>query len=222
MMIEIAEVMSRDEARLCRERLAGAGWRDGRLSAGEVAARVKSNDQLPDVDPVAADLTALVLERVGASPHFIAAALPLRIVPPRFNRYRGGGAYGPHIDNAVFAIPGQTEVVRSDLSATLFLSEPDEYDGGELVLGGERVKLPAGHLILYPSGAVHNVEPVTRGERLAAFFWVQSMVRDAQQRAMLFELDETIQTLRAAGSDDAPVTRLIGLYHNLLRAWADV
>lgn len=222
MPIEIAEVMSREEARACRERLAQAGWRDGRLSAGDMAARVKANEQLPDDDPAASALAAMVMERVGASPHFIAAALPLRIVPPRFNRYRDGGAYGAHIDNAVFTVPGKAEPVRSDLSATLFLSEPEDYVGGELVLGGERVKLPAGHLILYPSGAVHHVEPVTRGERLAAFFWVQSMVRDDQQRAMLFDLDESIQALRGAGSDDAPVTRLIGLYHNLLRAWADV
>jgi PKHD-type hydroxylase len=221
-MIEIATVLTPEEARQCRTRLEGAAWRDGRATAGHLAVNVKANEQLPDEDPVARELADLVIDRLGKAPRFIAAALPLKILRPRFNRYQGGGSYGEHIDNAVLAVPGTGAHVRSDLSATLFLSDPDDYDGGELVSGARSVKLPAGHMILYPASTLHHVTPVTRGVRLAAFFWVQSMVREDNRRAMLFELDESIQALRGDHSDHPSVVKLTGLYHNLLRSWAEV
>lgn len=221
-MIEIAEVLSPDEARQCRARLDAAAWGDGRATAGHLAVHAKSNEQLADDDPVARELADLVLDRLGRSPRFIAAALPLRILRPRFNRYQSGGAYGEHIDSGVFAVPGSGVHIRSDLSATLFLSDPGDYDGGELVSGGRRVKLPAGHLVLYSAATLHQVTPVTRGARLASFFWVQSMVRADNRRAMLFDLDESIQALRTDHPDHPAAVRLTGLYHNLLRDWADV
>lgn len=221
-MIEIAAVLTPEEARQFRARLERAAWRDGRATAGHLAVNVKANEQLADDDAIAKELADLVIDRLGRAPRFIAAALPLKILRPRFNRYRSGGSYGEHIDNAVLAVPGTGAHVRSDLSATLFLSDPDDYDGGELVSGGRSVKLPAGHLILYPASTLHRVTPVTRGARLAAFFWVQSMVREDHRRAMLFELDESIQALRGDHPDHPSVVRLTGLYHNLLRNWAEV
>lgn len=221
-MIEIAAVLTPEEARQCRARLEGARWRDGRATAGHLAVSVKANEQLADDDPVAKELADLVIDRLGKAPRFIAAALPLKILRPRFNRYQGGGSYGAHIDNAVLAVPGTGAHVRSDLSATLFLSDPDDYDGGDLTSGECSVKLPAGHMILYSAGTLHQVAPVTRGARLAAFFWVQSMVREDNHRAQLFELDESIQALRADHPDHPSIVRLTGLYHNLLRGWAQV
>lgn len=225
MMHEIPELLTPAQVRQCREALERATWEDGRRTAGHVAARAKANQQLAADDPLAARLGDFVLERLGASPRFIAAALPLKVLPPRFNRYAGGGTYGNHIDNAVVNVPGTPHRVRSDLSATLFFSDPDEYDGGELVVesgfGARRVKLPAGHMVLYPATTLHRVTPVTRGARFAAFFWIQSMVRDLQRRVMLLELDESIQALGEAVPDDPTVVRLTGLYHNLLRHWAD-
>lgn len=221
-MLAIPDVLTSGEARAWRGRLEAAQWRDGRETAGHLAVHAKANEQLADDDPLAVELGELVLQRLGASPRFIATALPAKILRPRFNLYRGGGEYGEHIDNAVFAVPGTGQRVRSDLSATLFLSEPDDYDGGELVSGGARVKLPAGQLILYPASTLHHVTPVTRGARIAAFFWIQSMVREDHRRAMLFDLDEAIQALRMDSPDHPSVVRLTGLYHNLLRDWADV
>ncbi len=221
-MIEIADILTPEEARACRERLDAAGWADGRATAGHLAIHAKANEQLPDDDPAANELADLVLARLGQSPRFIAAALPLRILRPRFNRYRGGGAYGDHIDNGIFAVPGTRTHIRSDLSATLFLSDPDSYEGGELVSGGRRVKLPAGHLILYPASTLHHVTPVTKGARIAAFFWIQSMIRADHRRAMLLDLDESIQKLRIDHPDHPSIVRLTGLYHNLLRDWAEV
>lgn len=222
MLIEIAEVLSTGEARRFRELLEAAAWQDGRATAGHLAAGVKSNEQLDDGDPLVKELGEAILSRLGQTPRFIAAALPFRILPPRFNRYRDGGGYGDHIDNAVFAVPGTRTHVRSDLSATLFLSEPDEYDGGELVSGGRRIKLPAGHMVLYPARTLHHVTPVTRGARIASFFWIQSMVRDDSRRSALFELDESIQAMRMDHPDHPSIVRLTGLYHNLLRDWAEV
>ncbi len=225
MLIEIPAVLSPAEVTAVRARLEAAEWRDGGGTAGHLAARAKTNLQLGADDPLGAELGNAIVERLATTPRFIAAALPLRVLPPRFNLYTGAGAYGRHIDSAIFAVPGLRERVRSDLSATLFLSDPDEYDGGELVaefgLSRERVKLPAGHLILYPATSVHEVTPVTRGARYAAFFWIQSLVRDAHRRAMMFELDETIQALTAQLPDSPEIVRLTGLYHNLLRDWAD-
>ncbi len=224
MMVEIPEVLTPAEVRRCREMLEQARWHDGRGTAGHLAAGVKSNEQLADDDPLAAQLGSIMLERLGTVGRFIAAALPLKVLPPRFNRYTGAGAYGDHIDNAIFSVPGTSVRIRGDLSATLFLSDPDEYDGGVLIVQGEfarhEVKLPAGHMILYPASTFHQVTPVTRGARLAAFFWIQSLVREDNRRRMLLDLDDTVQTLAAQAPDSPAVARLTGLYHNLLRDWA--
>lgn len=225
MLIEIPAVFTTEEAAGFRERLQLAAWSDGGRTAGHVAVRAKDNLQLADNDPLAHEIGAAIVERLAAMPRFIAAALPHRILPPRFNCYAGGGTYGRHIDSAVFGVPGTRERVRSDLSATLFLSEPDTYDGGELVaefgLLREPVKLGAGHMILYPAHSLHHVTPVTRGTRFAAFFWIQSLVREQTRRSMLLELDESIQMIAARDPADTEVVRLTGLYHNLLREWAE-
>ncbi len=225
MMLEIPDVLTPAEAGRWREELRQAGWRDGKATAGPMAMQVKANEQLADDDPLAVRLGQLILERLGAHPRFMSAALPDRILPPRFNRYRAGGTYGDHVDSAIFSVPGRPQRVRSDLSATLFLSEPGAYRGGELVVGqgGESraVKLPAGHLLLYSATSVHRVEPVTKGARLAAFFWIQSLVREDQRRTMLLELDDAIRALSADGSDHPALARLTRLYHGLLRDWAE-
>lgn len=224
MMLEIPAILSPEEVRACRGDLEQSAWRDGRATAGPVAERVKANEQLADDDPLTIRLGGLILDRLGRSERFMAAALPLKVLPPRFNRYTGGGAYGGHVDAAVFSVPGTPLRIRSDLSATLFLSDPDDYEGGELAIEGEfgetRVKLPAGHMLLYSARTVHRVTPVTRGARLAAFFWIESMVREPERRAMLLELDDSIRALAADQPDHPTVVRLTGLYHNLLREWA--
>jgi len=225
MMVEIPDVLTLAEARRCREMLEQANWHDGRWTAGHVAARVKDNQQLAEDDPLAIQISSLILDRLGSVSRFVAAALPLKVLPPRFNRYTGSGSYGDHIDNAVFSVPGTPHRIRGDLSATLFLSDADQYEGGELVIQGEfarhQVKLPAGHMILYPASTFHQVLPVTRGVRFAAFFWVQSLVREDNRRTMLLELDDTIQALASQDPDSSAVPRLTGLYHNLLRDWAE-
>lgn len=225
MLIEIPAVFSPEETAGIRSRLERAAWCDGAGTAGHVAARAKTNLQLADGDPLGAEIGTAIVERLAATPRFVAAALPLRILPPRFNCYAGGGAYGRHIDSAVFTAPGGRDRVRSDLSATLFLSDPDTYDGGELVaeFGAVRqpIKLAAGHMILYPANSLHQVMPVTRGARIAAFFWIQSLVRDQARRSMLLELDDSIQALAARDAADPEVVRLTGLYHNLLRGWVE-
>ena len=225
MITIIPDVLTPDEAERLRERLERAEWRDGRETAGHVAARAKHNQQLDQNDPVALELSQALLERLSTHGRFISAALPLRILPPRFNRYAGSGTYGDHIDNAIFSVPGSPLRIRGDVSATLFLSEPESYDGGELVFqygsGPQRIKLPAGHMVVYPADTIHHVVPVTRGARLAAFFWTQSLVRQTHRRAMLLELDETIQSMIASTPDSPAVVRLTGLYHNLLRDWSE-
>lgn len=225
MIIEIPAVFSPEEAAGIRARLEQAQWPDGTGSAGHVAARAKSNRQLADNDPLVAELGTAIVQRLSATPRFIAAALPLKVLPPRFNLYAGDGAYGRHIDAAVFSVPGSPERVRSDLSATIFFSEPDSYEGGELIaeFGSvkEPIKLPAGHMLLYPANSLHQVTPVTSGVRYASFFWVQSLVREQARRSILLELDDSIQTLAARDAADPEVVRLTGLYHNLLREWAD-
>jgi PKHD-type hydroxylase len=224
MMVEIPDVLTPEEVRRCREALERANWHDGRHTAGHIAARVKDNQQLAQDDPLAVQLSSFILERLGQVSRFLAAALPLKVLPPRFNRYSGSGSYGDHIDSAVFSVPGTPHRIRGDLSATLFFSDADQYDGGELMIRGEfgshRVKLPAGHMILYPASTFHQVTPVTRGARIAAFFWVQSLVREDNRRAMLLELDDTIQAVAKETPDNPAVARLTGLYHNLLRDWA--
>ncbi len=225
MFVQIADLLTPAEVRHCRGLLEQAAWQDGRHTAGHVAARVKDNQQLAQDDPLALEIGNLILERLSASSRFRAAALPLKVLPPLFNCYSGSGSYGDHIDSAIFSVPGTSVRIRGDLSATLFLSEPDDYDGGELVIQGEsghyHVKLPAGHMILYPSGSFHRVAPVTRGARIASFFWIQSLVREGSRRALLLELDDTIQGLTTTAPDNPAIERLTGLYHNLLREWAE-
>lgn len=224
MLLHVPEILTRDELRSLRAALDGADWTDGRETVGVQGAQVKRNEQLPDASPMRAALARTVLAALARSPLFFAAALPLKTMAPRFNRYHGGGEYGMHVDGAVMQ-SGEHGHVRSDLSCTLFLAEPDDYDGGELVIsdtyGEHEVKLPAGDLILYPSSSLHRVEAVTRGARLASFFWVQSMVRDDASRRLLFELDTAIERLRTSGSDREAVLQLTGVYHNLLRRWAE-
>ena len=224
MLVHVPEVLSRDQVAAFRRALDAAEWTDGRETVGAQGARVKRNLQLPDASPLREQLGRQLLAALAAIPLFHAATLPVRILPPRFNRYEGGGQYGFHVDGAVMAVGGG-EQMRSDVSCTLFLAEPDEYDGGELVIsdtyGEHEVKLPAGDLIVYPSSSLHKVQPVTRGARIAAFFWVQSLVRDDGERRLLFELDASIQALTQAGADAAAVLQLSGVYHNLLRRWAE-
>jgi PKHD-type hydroxylase len=230
MLLHIPEVLSGEQAAQFRQALDAADWTDGRETVGAQGARVKQNEQLPDASPLRRQLGDIVLAALAHHALFHAAALPARILPPRFNRYRDGGAYGFHIDGAVMALPVATGEapahLRTDLAATLFLSAPDSYDGGELVIedtyGTHDAKLPAGDLVLYPASSLHRVAPVTRGERVAAFFWIQSMVRDAAHRRMLLELDIAIQQLTQKLPDAAEVVQLSGLYHNLLRQWAEV
>jgi len=204
-----------------------ADWTDGRITAGSQAATVKNNLQLPETSPVAQQLRTLVLEALSRNPAFFSAALPKRIYPPLFNRYGGtANAFGNHVDNAVRTHPATAQHVRTDMSFTLFLNDPAEYDGGELVIedgmGGRAIKLPAGHLILYPAYSVHRVEPVTRGARLACFSWLESMVREPQQRELLHELDMSIAALRSEHGETDAAVRLTSCYHNLMRMWATV
>jgi PKHD-type hydroxylase len=226
MMLAIPEVLDAAGVARVRELIDSAEWEDGNATSGHQSALAKRNRQLREDNAVAKEAGRLVLDALGRSPLFIAAALPLKIFPPLFNRYEGGEAFGTHIDNAVRIHRGSEFRVRTDLSATLFLEPPDAYDGGELVvednLGAQSVKLPAGHLLLYPASSLHRVEPVTSGARVASFFWIQSMVRDDSARTLLFDLDQSIQSLAGVrGQDDREVIRLTGIYHNLLRRWAD-
>lgn len=225
MLISIEQVLDKDEVRQFRTGLDKAAWQDGGSTAGSMARNVKQNQQLGDDDPLAIDLGNRILRRLGSNPLFISSALPRRIHPPRFNRYTGGGTYGAHVDSAVMAIPGTGLSLRSDLSATLFLCEPDEYEGGELEIEGtfglQVVKLEAGDLVLYPSSSLHRVTPVTKGARIASFFWIESLVRDEGERTLLFDLDQSIQQLTpAVPSGDPNLLKLTGVYHNLLRRWA--
>jgi PKHD-type hydroxylase len=223
MVLPIENVLSRDEVAQFRQRLDAAPWADGRITAGHQSAQVKRNRQLPEDCVEARELGAVILQRLTSSAAFVTAALPHRIFPPLFNRYEPGMDFGSHIDNA---IRGGADRIRTDVSATLFLSGPDEYDGGELVVedlyGTHAVKLPAGHLVLYPASSLHRVTPVTRGARIAAFFWVQSLVRDPSDRRLLLEIDLAIQGLRRRFGESPELVTLSGCYHNLLRRWADV
>lgn len=226
MLLQIPDVLTPDEVKWIRETLGGAEWVDGRVTAGHQSARAKQNMQLPEGHPAAAKLGDVVVAALERSPLFMSAALPLKVFPPLFNRYEGGQSFGNHVDNAIRQVTGTPHRVRTDLSATLFLSAPEEYDGGELVVedtyGVHSVKLPAGHLILYPASSLHHVRPVTRGARIASFFWIQSMVRDDGERTLLFDLDTAIQRISREAPDHPSVLQLTGVYHNLLRRWADV
>jgi PKHD-type hydroxylase len=226
-LICIPSVLTKEQVGHCRRVMDEAQWIDGRGTAGPQSALVKRNDQLPESSAAARQLGDLVLEALSKSPLFISAAIPLRIFPPLFNRYGTGQHFGTHVDGSIRAIPGTPVRIRTDLSVTLFLAEPEEYDGGELTVedkyGTHEVKLPAGDLVLYPSTSLHHVKPVTRGARVASFFWLQSMVREDSARALLFDLDQTIQELSAErGIEDAACVRLTGIYHNLIRQWAEM
>jgi PKHD-type hydroxylase len=226
MMLHVPGVLTPAQVAEMRHTLDHADWTDGRETVGPQGAQVKRNRQLPETSPVAAKLGEAILAALRSNALFVSAALPLRTVPPLFNRYEGGEHYGLHIDGALRAVAGAPLPLRTDVSCTLFLCEPEEYDGGELVVvdtyGTHEVKLPAGDLVLYPSTSLHRVEPVTRGVRTCSFFWVQSMVADDWQRSMLFELDQNIQKLRARIGDTGEVVGLTGHYHNLVRHWSRV
>ena len=226
MLLPIPDLLAPSQVSETRGVLERAEWVDGRATAGHQSARAKDNEQLPEGSPEARRLGDLVLAALQACPLFLSAALPLRVFPPLFNRYRGGQSFGTHVDNAVRQVTGTPHRLRSDLSATLFLSAPDEYEGGELVVedtyGVHRVKLPAGHLVLYPASSLHHVSPVTRGARLASFFWIQSMVRDDGERTLLFDLDTAIQRITAEQPDHPAAVPLTGVYHNPLRRWAEL
>jgi len=227
MMIAIPDVLDASTLARVRGLIDGAEWIDGNVTSGHQSALAKRNTQLPEQSAAAREAGGIILDALGRVPLFIAAALPLRLYPPLFNRYGPGDGFDVHVDNAV-RIQRDTDFrVRSDLSATLFLADPDSYDGGELVVedqfGVQAVKLPAGHMILYPASSLHRVEPITRGERIASFFWIQSMVRDDGARRILFDLDSGIQAVAAdRGQGDHAVIGLTGVYHNLLRRWTDI
>ena len=226
MLIAIPDLLDAAGVARVRAIIDGAEWIDGNATSGEQSALAKRNRQLAEGSAAAQEAGAVVLDALAASPLFVAAALPLKVFPPLFNAYAGGEAFGLHVDNAVRIRRGSDFRLRSDLSATLFLADPASYDGGELVVedrfGPQSVKLPAGHMVLYPASSLHRVAPVTRGERVASFFWIQSMVRDDGARRLLFELDQGVQAVAAdRGQGNAAVVRLTGVYHNLLRRWAD-
>jgi PKHD-type hydroxylase len=226
MLVQIPDVLSKEQVRDSRALLDRAEWVDGRVTAGHQSSTVKDNVQLPEGSPLARDLGGLILGALGQNALFITAALPLHVFPPLFNRYSGGQSFGNHVDNAIRTVPGTSHRIRTDLSATVFLSEPDEYDGGELMVedtyGVHSVKLGAGSMVLYPSTSLHHVRPVTRGARVSSFFWLQSMVRDDADRTLLFDLDAGIRAVNQLHSNHPAAVSLTGVYHNLLRKWAEV
>lgn len=230
MLLSVPDVLTPDQVAQARQILEAADWVDGKVTAGHQSSRAKDNQQIPEGHPAAVQVGEMILAALAKNPLFLAAALPLRIFPPLFNRYTGGQSFGTHVDNAIRQVPGTPLRIRTDLSATLFFAGPEEYDGGELCVedtyGVHRVKLPAGHLVLYPSTSLHHVTPVTRGARLCSFFWLQSMIRDDGQRSLLFDLDLAIQRLNAELPGQAAAEKtsvqLTGVYHNLLRQWAEM
>ncbi|HEX5110084.1 MAG TPA: Fe2+-dependent dioxygenase [Vicinamibacterales bacterium] len=226
MLLQIPEVLTPEQVTHARQRLAAAEWVDGRITAGHQSLRAKDNAQLPETHPVGRELGELILTALQRNPLFISAALPLRVFPPLFNRYSGGQRFGNHVDNAIRQAAGSALRIRTDLSATLFLADPDEYDGGELVIedtyGVHSVKLTSGHMVLYPATSLHSVRPVTRGARIASFFWIQSMIRDDGQRTLLFDLDTAIQRLTVDLPQHPAAVQLTAVYHNLLRHWAEM
>lgn len=226
MLIEIPALFSASEVDATVATLLDQPWVDGKVTAGQRSAMAKNNRQLSEDSPVAMRIGEQILSKLSDNPLFMSAALPKRIYPPLFNRYSGGEAFDWHIDNAIRGIKGVRERVRTDISATLFLADPASYDGGELVIrdtfGEHAVKLPAGHLLIYPGSSLHKINPVTRGERIASFFWIESLVREDSQRQLLLDMDVAIQTLTAQDADHHALLQLSGAYHNLLRRWSDV
>jgi len=225
MIHTIEGILSTEDLAQARQLLEAADWVDGNITAGHQSSQVKQNVQLDEANPVARKVGDMLLRGLGGHPHFMAAALPLHVFPPLFNRYSGGQQFGSHVDNSIRQIPGTNQRIRTDLSATFFFADPDEYDGGELCIedtyGTHKVKLPAGSMVLYPSTSLHHVTPVTRGARLCSFFWLQSLIRDDSQRALLFDLDISIQQLGQENATHPSTVRLTGVYHNLLRQWAE-
>jgi PKHD-type hydroxylase len=230
MLLNVPDVLTQDQVAQARKILDAAEWVDGKVTAGHQSAKAKDNMQIPEGHPAARQLGEMILGALGKNPLFLSAALPLRIFPPLFNRYTGGQSFGTHVDNSIRQINGTPHRIRTDLSATLFFAGPDEYDGGELCVedtyGTKSVKLPAGSMILYPATSLHHVRPVTRGARICSFFWLQSMVRDDMQRSLLFDLDLAIQRLNRELPVHSGVAQtavqLTGVYHNLLRQWAEL
>ncbi|NWB23883.1 MULTISPECIES: Fe2+-dependent dioxygenase [unclassified Pseudomonas] len=226
MLIEIPGLLSAEEVAVAVATLLDQPWVDGKVTAGQRSAMAKNNRQLSEDAPVAIRLGEQILSRLSDNALFMSAALPKKIYPPLFNRYSGGEAFDWHIDNAIRGLKGVRERVRTDISATLFLADPASYDGGELVIrdtfGEHAVKLPAGHLLIYPGSSLHKINPVTRGERIASFFWIESLVREDSQRQLLLDMDVAIQRLTAQHADDHALLQLSGAYHNLLRRWSDV
>jgi PKHD-type hydroxylase len=226
MLLPIPDVLTQAQVHHARALLDAADWVDGCVTAGPQSARVKDNQQLPEDHPAAREIGDLILAGLQRHPLFMSAALPLRVFPPLFNRYEGGQSFGSRVDDAVRQVPGMPVRIRTDLSATVFLADPLEYDGGELMIedtyGVHQIKLPAGHLILYPATSLHRVSPVTRGARFVSFFWIQSMVRDDGERTLLFDLDSAIQRLSADQPSHPAAVQLTSIYHNLLRRWADL
>ncbi|HEX3837460.1 MAG TPA: Fe2+-dependent dioxygenase [Steroidobacteraceae bacterium] len=226
MLVHVTAVLTAQEMQTVRGRLSRAAWADGRLTAGYQSAPVKSNLQVPQSDPDAQEASGLIVTALERNATFLSATLPHHVYPPLFNRYTPGMGFGDHIDNAVRQVPGTPHRLRTDISATLFLNAPEEYDGGELVIddlyGTHAVKLAAGDMVVYPASSLHRVQAVTRGARDAAFFWIQSMVRDDGARALLYELDLSIREFSSQGADARSLLRLTGCYHNLIRRWADL
>ena len=226
MLITVPDVLTKDQVQQMRQVLDAAEWVDGKVTAGYQAQAVKDNHQLPEGHPISQQLGEIVLQALARAPLFISAALPLKVFPPMFNRYAGGGHFGTHVDTAIRQMVTTGQRIRTDVSATLFLSEPEEYDGGVLnvedTYGTQSVKLPAGHMVLYPSTSLHHVTSVTRGVRVSSFFWLQSMIRQDAHRTLLFDLDQSIQTLAKELPGNATTVKLTGIYHNLLRQWAEM
>ncbi|MBP9853963.1 MAG: Fe2+-dependent dioxygenase [Candidatus Omnitrophica bacterium] len=226
MLLSIPNVLTAEQVKTARAKLDAADWVDGKVTAGHQSAKAKDNMQIPENHPVSREIGDMILAALGKNPLFLSAALPLRVFPPLFNRYQGGQAFGTHVDNAIRQVPGAPLRIRTDLSATLFFNGPEEYDGGELCVedtyGVHAVKLPAGHMVLYPSTSLHHVKPVTRGARLCSFFWLQSMLRDDGQRTLMFDLDTAIQRISRDHPEHPVSVQLTGIYHNLLRQWAEM
>ncbi len=226
MIIAIPDVLTAAQVAEARQQLDHTDWVDGRVTAGHQSGRAKENQQLPEDSPIARRLGETIVAALERHPLFISAALPAKIFPPLFNRYQSGHSFGLHVDNAVRQVRGTAHRIRTDLSATLFLSAPGEYEGGELMIedtyGPQTIKLPAGHMVLYPASSLHKVQPITRGSRVASFFWIQSMVRGDSERALLFDMDLAIQALNRDTPDHPAVVQLTGVYHNLLRRWAEL
>ncbi len=226
MLLSIPDVLTAEQILRARTAFEKAEWVDGKVTAGYQSSKAKNNQQIPENHPVARELGDMIIEALGKNALFLSAALPLRVFPPLFNRYQGGQAFGTHVDNAIRQVTGTPHRIRTDLSATLFFCDPHEYEGGELCVedtyGVNSVKLPAGHMILYPATSLHHVKPVTKGVRTCSFFWIQSMVRDDGHRALLFDLDTSIQHISRDHPDHPSAVGLTGVYHNLLRQWAEL